>query len=392
MITKRIGTVCGRALAAAAALALVASSVPCALPAAHAETTDELSQQVEQAQERLGELTHQLESAQAELDETRYQLEDTRSRISQLEEDIASNEEKLSEARDELSSHISSSYKAGGLSLIDFLLSADSFGELTSRVYYADKLADAESRRIADVNDLQDELASQRDELGRREEELSTLAEEQEASQQELQAATTDANDYLNGLSSELQAALEAERAAAAEESRRQAEQAQQQQQQQQQNQNQQSQNHGQQNQGQQTAPSAPSSGGGSGSLSAAQRQTIVNAAMSQIGVDYSLGAYQPGVLLDCSGLTTYAYAQAGISIRHQSGAQYRTVVNAGNLKTSTSALEVGDLVFYGNPNISHVAIYIGGGQIVHANGYGRGVMVSSVNYSRNFRGGGSPV
>ncbi len=68
-------------------------------------------------------------------------------------------------------------------------------------------------------------------------------------------------------------------------------------------------------------------------------------------------------------------------------------MVSAGNLKTSTSALSVGDLVFYqSGGTIYHVAIYIGGGQVVHANGYGQGVVITGVTYDAGFCGGGSPV
>lgn len=363
---------------------------------AFATETDDLQAQVEEAQERLGSLTHQLEEAQAQVDATALELEETQARIAELEDEIAANQEELAAAQSELADHVADSYKTGGISLVTILLSSDSFNDLTSQLYYAGRVADAESNQISNVRDLQAELESQQTELTDREAELTTLLDEQTQSQEEMEAATAEANSYLNGLSDELQAALEAERQAAAEEERRRAEeaarQAQEELERQQQEEEQQQQQQGQQGSSSGNETVEVPSGGGSGGLTAAQRQTIVNAGMSQIGVDYALGAYQPGVLLDCSGLTTYAYAQAGISIIHQSGRQFNTVVAAGNLKTSMSDLEPGDLVFYGRPNISHVAIYIGGGRIVHANGYGRGVMTSRVGYNSNFRGGGSPI
>ena len=388
-----------RCVAAALAVTLGLGCIAAVPAPIYATESEDLQAQVDEAQERLGSLTHQLEEAQAQVDATAYELEETQARIAELEDEIAANQEELAAAQGDLADHVADSYKTGGISLVSILLSSDSFNDLTSQLYYAGRVADAESAQITSVRELQAELESQQTELTDREAELTELLDEQTRSQEEMEAATAEANSYLNGLSSELQEALEAERQAAAEEERRRAEeaarQAQEELERQEQEEQQQQQNQ-QQNQGS-TAPSGNETvtvpaGGGSGGLTAAQRQTIVNAGMSQIGVDYALGAYQPGVLLDCSGLTTYAYAQAGISIIHQSGRQVNTVVNAGNLKTSMSALEPGDLVFYGRPNISHVAIYIGGGRIVHANGYGRGVMTSRVDYNRNFRGGGSPI
>ena len=70
------------------------------------------------------------------------------------------------------------------------------------------------------------------------------------------------------------------------------------------------------------------------------------------------LGASTPGVAIDCSGLTQYAYAQAGLSIPHSSAAQR----NMTNVKP-ISQCQPGDLVFW----YGHVAIYAGNGMIIHA-------------------------
>jgi cell wall-associated NlpC family hydrolase len=63
----------------------------------------------------------------------------------------------------------------------------------------------------------------------------------------------------------------------------------------------------------------------------------------------------------DCSGLVQWAFAQVGISLPHYSGAQF-----ADGVQIPMSDLEPGDLVFFSDPG-EHVAIYIGGGQIIEA-------------------------
>jgi peptidoglycan DL-endopeptidase CwlO len=88
--------------------------------------------------------------------------------------------------------------------------------------------------------------------------------------------------------------------------------------------------------------------------------QIAVNTALAQIGDPYVYGAAGPDAF-DCSGLTMYAWAAAGVSIPHASSMQ----PSAGT-PVSISALRPGDLVFYYSP-ISHVAMYIGNGQVVHA-------------------------
>lgn len=104
--------------------------------------------------------------------------------------------------------------------------------------------------------------------------------------------------------------------------------------------------------------------------------QTAANAAISQLGVRYSWGGgnasgpsmgFGPGagiVGFDCSGLTLYAWARAGVSLPHSAQIQYDL-----SAKVSLAALRPGDLVFYGTSSrdISHVGIYVGGGQVVHA-------------------------
>jgi cell wall-associated NlpC family hydrolase len=105
-------------------------------------------------------------------------------------------------------------------------------------------------------------------------------------------------------------------------------------------------------------APAAPS---------ASAVATAVGFARSQLGDAYALGGSGPDVW-DCSGLTKAAYAAAGIYIgTHSATNQYNTMSAQGNLVSFANA-QVGDLLFWGVPgNYYHVAIYLGGGQILEA-------------------------
>jgi cell wall-associated NlpC family hydrolase len=102
-----------------------------------------------------------------------------------------------------------------------------------------------------------------------------------------------------------------------------------------------------------------------------------VNAAMSQLGVAYRFAAESPGVAFDCSGLSKYAWGQAGVYLPHQSGAQYGSIPHI-----SQSEVQPGDLVFYKSP-IGHVGIYIGGGSMVHAPSPGDVVKVVPINWAK---------
>jgi cell wall-associated NlpC family hydrolase len=57
--------------------------------------------------------------------------------------------------------------------------------------------------------------------------------------------------------------------------------------------------------------------------------------------------------------------------------------------KISKSELQPGDLVFYGRPTIHHVALYIGGGQIIHSPGSGKYVHITTVDYWNQYAGAG---
>ena len=105
-----------------------------------------------------------------------------------------------------------------------------------------------------------------------------------------------------------------------------------------------------------------------------------IETAVAQRGDPYQHAGTGPDAF-DCSGLTAYAYAAAGISLPHSSRAQ-------SQLGTQVSRAELlpGDLVFFYSP-ISHVGLYIGDGMMVHARTYGSPVAVTSVD-QRGFRFG----
>ncbi len=94
--------------------------------------------------------------------------------------------------------------------------------------------------------------------------------------------------------------------------------------------------------------------------------------AFSQLGKPYRFGGAGPSTF-DCSGLTMRAYAAAGIALAHSAADQQREGV-----KVSLSALEPGDLIFWGRPAY-HVGIYVGGGKVLDAPHTGTDVQVQAI-------------
>jgi cell wall-associated NlpC family hydrolase len=102
------------------------------------------------------------------------------------------------------------------------------------------------------------------------------------------------------------------------------------------------------------------------------EHQLAVLAAMTQVGVPYRSNSSKEGVGFDCSGLTTYAWARAGVSLVRQSGQQIR---DAEPLDRSTA--KAGDLVQYPG----HVMMYLGvGDAVIHSVMSGRTVELDTIS------------
>jgi cell wall-associated NlpC family hydrolase len=109
-----------------------------------------------------------------------------------------------------------------------------------------------------------------------------------------------------------------------------------------------------------------------------------LDAAYSAIGTPYQWGGSSPETGFDCSGFTMWSWAHAGVSLPHSSAAQYSALPHVAR-----SDLQPGDLLFFYSP-ISHVAIYVGGGRMIHSSHPGTTVGVVSV-YWEHFVGAARP-
>lgn len=107
------------------------------------------------------------------------------------------------------------------------------------------------------------------------------------------------------------------------------------------------------------------------------QAGVAIAAAQSQLGVPYRFASSTPGVAFDCSGLTAYAWGRAGVGLPHQSRNQYTSVPHV-----PPSEAQPGDLIFYYSP-ISHVGIYLGGGQMIHSPQTGSEVSYAVVHWDK---------
>ena len=131
------------------------------------------------------------------------------------------------------------------------------------------------------------------------------------------------------------------------------------------------------------SAPARPPAGPAAPPTPPSGVSAAIAYAYTQIGKPYQWGAAGPNSF-DCSGLVMEAYQAAGIEFDHLAQDQYWATS-----RVAISALQAGDLVFFGTPaNISHVGIYVGGGQMVDAPHSGSVVRVEGIYWGDLLSGG----
>jgi cell wall-associated NlpC family hydrolase len=303
-------------------------------------------EEVLDAKARLATLDHELENAIEAWNDARYHLSQTQARLAEAKHLKEAAEAEAQAARDQLSDRAVDAYTGFG-SQLDVLLGAEDFTEFSDRLEFIGAIAesDADLAAAADAAGQRAEWAAQEyaaaaadakanvaDMAGDRAN-IEQKLDEQEALYQELSA---DWEDY-----QQAQEILAAQRAAL--------EAAQ------------------QQEQIEQTTPGtpapvpAPNPDPGPAPAPSPAAATAVDAAYRVIGTPYVFGSSNPAVGLDCSGLTSYAWGQAGVYLPHSAAAQ-----RAALPEVPLSAVQPGDIIYYGNYG-PHVAIYVGGGNIIHA-------------------------
>jgi cell wall-associated NlpC family hydrolase len=285
---------------------------------------------IDDVQVRVERLYHEAEQASERYNEVREELKSAEAQLDLLHADLERQKAKVDGVREQVASSVVSQYQGQALSSTTrVFLSEDPdafLSQLSTVSAYNDQQAQMMAEFATQVKQLEmREEAAQR-ELAEIEKAKEQLAEEKA----EIDAKASEAESLLDELESE-------ERARLAEAPSR-------------------------------SAARAPIRNVAvSGSAGAA-----VNYALSQVGDAYVYGAAGPDAF-DCSGLTMMAWAQAGVSLPHSSSGQM-----GSGTPVSQSELQPGDLVFYYSP-VSHVGIYIGNGQIVHAANPSTGVQVTGV-------------
>lgn len=192
------------------------------------ETLDSLAsaeEQLDAVQKQLDSLAGQFQELSVKQDETITQIESVNVEIEQTEEEIEKLQEELSEKQDTLASRVAKSYKNGPTSLLNLLLTSESFDELLSNTQYISKMNSSDQQIIEEVQKLRTELQEKKSSLEEQKKSLEELKDQQAQQLSDMQAKQQEISELLNGLSQEvkdLMAQRDAEYLAAVQEEERQ--------------------------------------------------------------------------------------------------------------------------------------------------------------------------
>ncbi|MFB7286320.1 C40 family peptidase [Actinacidiphila glaucinigra] len=311
---------------------------------------------------QVDKLFHQAEAATERYNGAKEQTEQQRTRADALLDQVARKTETLNTARRTIGEYAAAQYRGGGLDgTTTFLLTSDP-QQFLDQAHLMDRLSDRQEHALETFRSEQAETTAKRSEavesLQKLTEAQRRLSAEKTAVKQKLAAA----QKLLNSLTAQEKARLAAlekkrqeeaaEKAAEIAAKEKAAQEA--------------------------AAKESGSSTGSSGSTApasgtyAAKAAKAIEFARAQLGKPYVYGATGPNSY-DCSGLTQAAWGAAGVSIPRVTYDQ----VDFGS-RVSADQLQPGDLVFFYS-DITHVGLYIGGGQMIHAPHTGSVVKIAPI-------------
>ena len=329
---------------------------------------------------KIDNLENKKEEIQGELDTKNEELVNLMVDVGILEKEIDQNEKQLKQVKKDLKTaqknekkqyqamkkRIKFMYERGDSAVISSLLESKSMADMLNRVEYFNEVYDYDRNLLdnyektrkqvedlkAQVEDEKKELETAKDDLKQQQKQLETamanLRSQQANADTQIANAKNLASEYQKTITEQNKIIQQQQAAAAA-------------------------------------SRSSGGSSGGSGGTSKPNSNAsvpggnlnppkttnvsgsdVVNYAMQFVGKPYVWGGKDPNTGVDCSGFTSYVYAHFGISIPSFSGAQ-----RSCGQEVSYANAQAGDLICYAG----HVAIYMGGGKIVHAKGTAYGIV-----------------
>ncbi len=341
----------------------------------------DLKDQKAKVQNQVNSLQSELTGLLTKINNLEMELVDKGEQVVKAEADLKVAEEKQKQQYEDMKLRIKYMYEEGGSSAVEKIFESGSFAEMLTQAEYAQKIHEYDRNMLDEYVETVNKVGKLKTSLEKDVKKLNELHGQLEKQQGELSETLESKKSEVANLDVQIQ---EAARKAEEERARREREEAERKRREEEaakQHHNSRPSNSTPRPTPSNPTPSrptpskptpskpTPTPAPSTGNTAAAQ--TIVSAAWSQIGVPYVWGGNTPGVGLDCSGLTKYAHAQAGINIPRYS----ETQLAQGR---PVSDPQPGDIAW----TPGHVAIYIGNGQMIEAKKPGTTICVSAVRAS----------
>ncbi|WP_236240947.1 C40 family peptidase [Streptomyces sp. CC228A] len=307
---------------------------------------------VEEVKAKVDKLHHEAEEATEQYNQADERREKLQEEIGALQDQVARGQEELNTLRDGIGSVAAAQYRGGGLDPAVQLFLSSNPDDYLDKASAVDQLTAKQAETLESIQVKQRTLAQQRAEATAKLADLEDVRKTLGEKKKKFQGKLAEAQKLLNTLTAEERRKMQEEEDRKAREAQQRASRA--------------------------TGGDRPELGN---EVPASQRgAAALNAAATQVGKPYVSGAEGPNSY-DCSGLTQWAYRQAGVSISRTTYTQQNDGVKIGR-----SQLKPGDLVFFNN--LAHVGLYAGNNTVLHAPKPGASVRYESMNYLGTFQFG----
>ena len=305
-----------------------------------------------EVQARLQSVYHEADLAVEKYNQATSQLTTVQQQVTQNEHLLKVAEYNLAVANRQLQSRAQDIYKTRDVGIVDVLFSSNSFDDLITQMNMMERLGNSDVDTVRSITAYQRDIKNRRVKLEADKQAAARLVTERAAQKGEVLAVQGRLERMTAGIKNDIQQ-LEAQQAAAARAAAQAAAQA-------------------------SGGGTSTGGGGGGGSVpdpGGSGNSAVVAIAQRYLGVPYVYGGASPSGF-DCSGLAMYCYAQVGVSLSHGATDQQHA-----STPVPISALQPGDLVFFGNASYSyHVGIYVGGGSMINAPHTGAVVSYGSIS------------